>query len=181
MIAVAATATMIQGATWQRLFSHSSSNAEGAGRLPIWSVGVEAFRQHWLIGNGYGTFTDAFNQAYLFVPHAFFTGWSREAHNLVISSFVELGIFGGALVLYAWWCQFRELRAVPDDDNDAWLRLAMETGILGVFTTAIFLDILVLKPAWVLPILIVVLSKVLFREHAARTAREPSRVSARAA
>lgn len=181
LIALAAAGSIIQGSAWERLFSNASSNIEGAGRLPIWRVGFEAFRQHWLIGNGYGTFTDAFDQVYLFVPHAFITGWSREAHNLVIASFVELGIFGGALVLLAWWCQFRELRNVPDEDDDAWLRLAMETGILGVFTTAMFLDILFLKPAWVLPILIVVISNALARERSARTAAEPSAVSARAA
>lgn len=157
-VALAASVAIVQGGAWQRLFSESSSNAEGAGRLPIWQVGWEAFRQHWLIGSGYGTFSDAYNQVYLLVPHAFVTGWSREAHDIVVSSFVELGIFGGALVFYAWWRQFRELRAIPLTDPDAWLRVAAEVGIIGVFVTALFLDILVLKPAWVLPILIVAVS-----------------------
>lgn len=162
--------TIVQGGTWQRLFSHASSNAEGAGRLPIWQVGIEAFRQHWLIGNGYGSFTDAFNQAYLLVPHTFHTGWAREAHNMVISTFTELGVFGGALVLYAWWSQFRALRDVHSTDEDAWLRLAMEAGVLGVFVTAMFLDILVLKPAWVLPIMIAAIGSVRIRERLAAKA-----------
>ncbi|HYZ17737.1 MAG TPA: O-antigen ligase family protein, partial [Candidatus Acidoferrum sp.] len=157
-VVVAGAIAIMYGGAWQRLFSEASNNAEGAGRLPIWQVGLEAFRQHWLIGNGYGTFSDAYNQVYLFVPHAFITGWSREAHDIVIASFVELGIFGGTLVFYAWWRQFRELRAIPLGDPDAWLRVAGEAGILGVFVTALFLDILVLKPAWVLPILIVAIS-----------------------
>jgi O-antigen ligase len=157
-VALAAGIAILSGGAWHRLFSDASNNAEGAGRLPIWQVGLEAFRQHWLIGNGYGTFSDAYNQVYLFVPHAFVTGWSREAHDLIVSSFVELGIFGGALVFYAWWRQFRELRGIPLGDPDAWLRVAAETGILGVFVTALFLDVLVLKPAWVLPILIVAIS-----------------------
>ncbi len=171
--------SVLQGGAWQRLFSHSSSDVEGAGRLPIWSVGVEAFRQHWLLGNGYGTFTDAFNQVYLLVPHAFHTGWSREAHNMVISTFTELGIFGGALVMYAWWTQFRALRDVPREDDDGWLRLAMEAGVLGVFVTSMFLDILVLKPAWVLPILIVVIIGVRHRERVAGAAAAAAAGAAR--
>jgi O-antigen ligase len=141
-------------------------DAEGAGRTSIWKVGVEAFRHHWLIGNGYGSFSDAYNQVYLFVPHTFYTGWSREAHDLVISVFVELGIFGGVLVLYAFWRQFRELHGIPIDAPDGWLRLTAEGGIVGVFTVAIFLDILPLKPAWVLPIIIAAVATVRAREQA---------------
>jgi O-antigen ligase len=143
------------------------NDLEGAGRLPIWKVGIAAFREHWLIGNGYGTFTDAFDQAYLSVPHAFVTGWSREAHDLPIACFVELGVVGGTLVLYAWWCQFRQLSSIPSADRDAWLRLAGEAGILGLFVVALFLDVLVLKPAWVLPVLIAAVATVRGREHAA--------------
>jgi hypothetical protein len=163
--------TILHGGAWQRLFSQGGANAEGAGRLPIWRVGIEAFRQHWLLGNGYGTFTDAFNQVYLLVPHAFHTGWAREAHNMVISTFTELGIFGGALVMYAWWSQFRALRDVPDTDQDGWLRLAMEAGVLSIFVTAMFLDILVLKPAWVLPILIAAIGSVRMRERISAAAK----------
>jgi putative inorganic carbon (hco3(-)) transporter len=172
VIACAALASTIKNGAWERLFSNASSNVQGAGRLPVWRVGLEAFRHHWLIGNGYGTFSDAYNQEYLLVPHAFITGWSREAHSLLVSSFVELGIFGGALILFAWWCQFRELRSISQSSEDAWLRLAMEAGVLGVFTTSMFLDILVLKPAWVLPILIAVISSVLFRERSEKGAAE---------
>jgi O-antigen ligase len=141
-------------------------DVEGAGRTSIWKVGVEAFRQHWLIGNGYGTFSDAYNQVYLFVPHTFYTGWSREAHDLVISSFVELGLFGGSLVLYAFWRQFRELRTIPPDDRDGWLRLTAEGGMLAMFAVAIFLDVLPLKPAWVLPLLIAAVATIRVRERA---------------
>jgi O-antigen ligase len=171
-VVVAGAIAIAYGGAWQRLFSDASNNAEGAGRLPIWQVGVEAFRQHWLIGNGYGTFSDAYNQVYLLVPHTFITGWSREAHDIVVSSFVELGIFGGALVFYAWWRQFRELRGIPLSDPDAWLRVAAEAGILGVFVTALFLDVLVLKPAWVLPILIVAISTLRHTEFGETEARD---------
>lgn len=154
VLAFGAAAAVAQGGAWSRLFSHSGMDAEGAGRVPIWQTGFEAFRHHWAIGNGYGTFTDAYNQAYLTVPHTFHTGWGREAHNIVLASFVELGVLGGALMLYAWWRQFRQLRDVPGSDPDAWLRVGLEASILGVFVTGFFLDILVLKPAWVAPILI---------------------------
>jgi len=154
ILAAGLVVSVVQGGAWSRLFSHSGTDAEGAGRLPIWETGVLAFKNHWLIGNGYGAFTDAFNQAYLQVPHHFHIGWSREAHNIVLASFVELGVFGGALVLYAWWRQFRQLRTISPEDPDAWLRVALEASILSVFITGFFLDILVLKPAWVAPILI---------------------------
>jgi O-antigen ligase len=161
MVAIGAVMAVTQNAVFARfLDSTSSANAEGAGRVPIWQVGIEAFRQHWLIGNGYGTFSDAYNQAYLLVPHHFNTGWSREAHDLIISCFVELGVFGGGLVLYAWWRQFRELSSIPATDPDAWLRLAAEFGILGVFVAALFMDVSVLKPAWIVPLLIAAVASV---------------------
>ena len=155
IVAIGTVMAVTQNAVFARfLDSSSNANAEGAGRIPIWQVGLEALRQHWLIGNGYGTFSDAYNQAYLLVPHHFYTGWSREAHDLIIQCFVELGVFGGGLVLYAWWRQFRELASIPAHDPDAWLRLAAEVGILGVFVAALFMDVLVLKPAWIVPLLI---------------------------
>jgi putative inorganic carbon (hco3(-)) transporter len=161
-IALAALLASLQSGVFSRF-----NDLEGAGRMPIWKVGIAAFREHWLIGNGYGTFTDAFDQVYLTVPHTFITGWSREAHDLPIACFVELGVLGATLVLYAWWCQFRQLSSIPADDRDAWLRLAGEAGILGLFVVALFLDVLVLKPAWVLPVLIAAVATMRGREHAA--------------
>ena len=142
------------------------SDTEGAGRATIWQIGLKAFQQHWMIGNGYGTFSDAYNQVYLLVPHHFYAGWSREAHNILISSFVELGVFGGGLLIYAWWCHFRQLKFVPRDDRDFWLRTAAEAGILATFVGALTAEVMDLKTMWILPMLIVLVSNVRGREAA---------------
>jgi len=103
------------------------------------------WRVHWALGNGYGTFTDAYNQAYLTVPHTFHTGWAREAHNAGLASFVELGVFGGALVLYAWLCQFRLLRSEVGEELQQAKTAALSMGAgAGLIATGGILSALML-------------------------------------
>jgi O-antigen ligase len=149
---------------WERF----NGDATGAGRSDIWKVGIAAFREHWLIGNGIGTFPDAYNHVYLAVPHDFLIHWSRPAHDLLVQSFTELGIVGGVLVLAAFWFQFRALTAIGRTDPDRWLRVALEAATLGYFVAALFIDTLDLKQTWVIPIVMVVVLSVRSREGAPR-------------
>ena len=147
---------------WQRF----NNDETGAGRSEIWKVGVSAFRQHWLVGSGIGTFPDVFNTVYLLTPHHFNIHWSRPAHDLLVQSFTELGIVGGILVLGAFWFQFRALTTIERADPDRWLRVALEAATLGYFVAALFVDTLDMKQTWVIPILIAVFLNVRAKEHA---------------
>jgi O-antigen ligase len=162
VVAVAAI-SVLQGDVWQRFIGDET----GAGRSDIWKVGVAAFRQHWAIGSGIGTFPDAYNSVYLSVPHHFYINWSRPAHDLLVQSFTELGIVGGTLVLAAWWFQFRQLASIGRNDPDLWLRVGLEAATLGYFVAALFIDVLDVKQTWMIPILIAVVANIRTREAAA--------------
>jgi len=169
-VVAAAAISMLQGDVWQRFIGDET----GAGRSDIWKVGVAAFRQHWLIGSGIGTFPDAYNSVYLSVPHHFYINWSRPAHDLFVQSFTELGIVGGILVLTAWWFQFRQLSSIGRKDPDLWLRVGLEAATLGYFVAALFIDVLDVKQTWMIPILIVVVANIRSQEAAGRLAPAPS-------
>jgi O-antigen ligase len=158
--------SIMQGDVWQRFIGDET----GAGRSDIWKVGVAAFRQHWLIGSGIGTFPDAFNRVYLAVPHHFYISWSRPAHDLIVQSFTELGIIGGVLVLGAWWLTFRQLHSIGRSDPDLWLRVGLEAATLGYFVAALFIDVLDIKQTWMIPILIAVVESMRSRDPAPQLA-----------
>jgi O-antigen ligase len=148
------------------VWTRFNDDATGAGRSDIWKVGVAAFRQHWLIGSGIGTFPDAYNSVYLEVPHHFYIKFSRPAHDLLVQSFTELGIIGGILVLSAFWFQFRALISIRRKDPDRWLRVALEAATLGYFVAALFIDTLDMKQTWVIPIMIAIVLNVRRQEIA---------------
>jgi O-antigen ligase len=154
--------SVLQGDVWERFVGDQT----GAGRTDIWKVGLAAFRQHWAIGSGIGTFPDAYNSVYLSVPHHFYINWSRPAHDLLVQSFTELGIVGGALVLTAWWLQFRQLAGIGRADPDLWLRVGLEAATLGYFAAALFIDVLDVKQTWMIPILIAAVANVRAGESA---------------
>lgn len=130
-------------------FSNATSTG-GAGRADIWKVGLAAFREHPLFGYGYGNFPYAFDQAFLLVSQSYYTRWHRAAHNIIISTAVELGIIGVVLLLTACWKQFRSLRIIQPNDSLYSLRLAIEAAFIGVFVASLFLDTLTNKYFWLL-------------------------------
>lgn len=130
-------------------FSNATSTG-GAGRTDIWKVGIAAFKEHPIFGYGFGNFPYAFDQAFLLVSQNYYTRWHRAAHDILISTSVELGIVGVALLLIVWWKQFRSLRFIPETDSLFSLRLATEAGMIAVFFASLFLDTLTTKYFWLL-------------------------------
>jgi O-antigen ligase len=133
---------------WTR-FGDQTSGALG-GRLPIWRVAFSAFKDHWLIGNGTGTFISAYELALrkVFEPPAFFYQ-SIESHDIFVYAGVQFGIVGIALVAWAWWQQFRALKMIPSNDPFYDLRLALEAGTIALFIEACTLDLLTFKYLWI--------------------------------
>ncbi|HET9029675.1 MAG TPA: O-antigen ligase family protein [Candidatus Aquilonibacter sp.] len=130
-------------------FSNAASTG-GAGREDIWKVGLAAFREHPIFGYGFGNFPYAFDQAFMLVSQNYYTRWHRAAHDILISTSVELGIVGLILLFGAAWKQFRSLRVIPDTDPLFSLRLAIEAGMIGLFFASLFLDTLTTKYFWLL-------------------------------
>jgi O-antigen ligase len=131
---------------WER-FSESVTTG-GSNRLPIWNIGLEALKSHWLLGAGFNNFPFAYDQAFMKAHQFEFANWHRAPHDLLLNTAVELGIIGLALMLGAWIAQFRTTRVVPPTDPDYPLRLAVEAAIIATFIAAIFLDVMVFKYVW---------------------------------
>lgn len=130
-------------------FSNALSTG-GAGREDIWRVGIAAFKEHPLIGWGFGNFQYAFDRAFTLVSEHYYTHWHRDAHNIVIATSVELGVVGLALLVAAWWRQGRSLRIIPPTHELYSMRLAIEAALIGMFVASIFLDTLAMKYFWLI-------------------------------
>jgi hypothetical protein len=122
----------------------------GSGRADVWAVGIHALREGaWLFGVGFGSFADAYSQNLLESVQPYFSGWDRVAHNLILQSWVETGIFGLALVLFPWWCSFRQNAGIKAGEPLYAERLAVEAAILALFWDSLTIDMLYHKYLWV--------------------------------
>lgn len=123
----------------------------GGGRLLIWRIGWLALKNNWLLGAGLGNFPHAFDQAYLQVYERVPLGWGYAGHNLLLTSAVELGIFGAGLVLLAWLSQWFVLRDIDPTSPLYDSRIALETALIALFVSSMFVnDILYEKYAWLI-------------------------------
>ena len=130
---------------WSRVMSDYSG---GSGRLSIWQIAFEAFKPRWLAGVGMDNFSLAFNREFLHVYVPLSTDWSRNAHNLIATVGVELGVIGLLLVFAVWLSQFVILRHIRHDHPMYGLRVGVEAATLGLLVAAMFLDLLYFKYAW---------------------------------
>lgn len=120
----------------------------GAGRVSIWQVGWIAFKQNWLFGAGYGNFPFAYDHAFMQTFQSFYANWHRASHNIILGTAVELGIIGLALLLLAWWGQFKLLEPIEQTDSRYPLRLALESALIGLFVCGMFADVMIEKYLW---------------------------------
>jgi O-antigen ligase len=115
----------------------------GAGRLDIWNAGLEAFRNHAILGVGLDGFPAAINNyRYVFVDA--FPG-PEGSHNIYIGTAVDLGVIGLALLLCAITDHFlmsaRLFRS--GTHGPARLRLiSYEAACWGLLTCGFFVDLL---------------------------------------
>ena len=153
---------------WQRIFDKTQGN--GSGRFEIWSVALQAFKRHWLYGAGVGNFQPAFGEAYLsaYQTPTYMTSQDMMSHNLIAGQSVELGIFGLALMLFAWWTQWRTLSKIPVTSKMYDLRVALEALILALFVESMFLDTMMRKYIW-LAFSLVALTMTVWRHSPERT------------
>jgi O-antigen ligase len=128
--------SLLSPTVWQR-FADPTQGA-GSGRLFIWNAARGALKDYWLSGSGFGTFPTVYNKVLFSIYQSSFQGWSRPAHNAVISAAVELGIFGVALLLYAWWRSWSDARG----------NVVIEAAIIALFIASLFLDTILFKYLW---------------------------------
>ncbi len=119
----------------------------GAGRLDIWHSALIAFQGHWIVGSGIGNFPYAYDQVYLLAFHQS-NHWHVVAHDLIAQSGVEIGLVGLVLTLLAWFFQFKALNFIRPGDHMYDLRTALQAGMVGLFISALFVDIMWYKYLW---------------------------------
>jgi putative inorganic carbon (HCO3(-)) transporter len=122
----------------------------GTGRTDIWKVALAAFPSHWLLGSGQGTFIASYNRAFFLTYQPQFVEWNRDPHNLLMSTAVELGLVGVALLLVVLVLQYRSTRLIPPDNPFSWLSPVFRAALVGLVVSAMFVDVLATKFAWLL-------------------------------
>jgi O-antigen ligase len=133
---------------WMRFLD--PSQGEAGGRYGIWAIAWDAFKQHWLIGIGTSQFRLAYAESYLRIPTSSMNApWFEDAHNIIASNGVELGIIGLVLVLAAWFYQVRVARNVTRFSPLFHVRMALEAACVGLFINALSLDIMWYKYLWI--------------------------------
>jgi O-antigen ligase len=73
----------------------------------------------------------------------------QDAHNMIVSTSVELGLIGLLLLLVAWFFQFRTVSRIARSSRLFDLRLAAEAGMIGLCFIALTVDILYFKYLWI--------------------------------
>lgn len=127
----------------------------GAGRITIWSNGLRALENYWLIGAGLNNFAEAYREVAHFTP--FSSGIGRASHNIYLNIFVELGIAGFALML---WGIIKHHQAIRSKIiNPGSHKIMLRAALCGMLVASFFLDTFWYKSFWVLWMMIVMYSR----------------------
>jgi O-antigen ligase len=119
----------------------------GAGRLDIWQDGWLLVQDYWTIGAGLSN--------YPVVEHRLVGAW-RGAHNIYLTSLVELGIIGFSFLVLALWSNLRRPRSILSAAQDEpsrrdglpQIESLIEAVSLGLLAAAFFQDVIWRKAFW---------------------------------
>ena len=120
----------------------------GSGRGGIWHVGLLGFKQHWLYGAGAFNFATVFDKTFLRTNEGIFEAWHRPAHNLILSTAVDLGVIGLVVLGIVLYAQFTTLRNVMGSGRIGDIRVALEASMLALFVVALLVDMVPRKYLW---------------------------------
>lgn len=98
-------------------FTDSSNRA--AGRLDIWIVGWNIFKDHFLLGVGLNNFSVAFTDQYVMQSEIVRNmGIGRDAHNIYLGVATELGLIGFTLLISVFVSSLKKIRNSKLDFNN---------------------------------------------------------------
>jgi O-antigen ligase len=110
----------------------------GAGRVDLWSAGVQSIKDHFVTGSGLGGFREKSSEILQKTAGADLTvlrqggvkGAGAEAHNLYLTVLIDIGVIGFALYFGAFfqamWNLFRRWRT----DMLCWTLLGLMVGLM---------------------------------------------------
>jgi hypothetical protein len=122
----------------ERVFKESSS-----GRTLIWKTALEACDRHCVMGSGYGTFPDVYNEALGVSAEITGTKLRKKAHNIWVRVTIETGLAGLIAMSGALYLQWGDLRRIPRPFRGPPL-----AGFLGVLAANVFLSNIGFKYFW---------------------------------
>lgn len=123
-------------------------NTGGAGRLDIWTAGLQAIKEHGLFGAGLDNFPLAYNQVAGFASQ--YRGMARAAHNIFLNVWVELGLPGLLLFIGAMRSHLKQASRALRERRDQFSApiLICHAACWSVITAGLFLDIVWRKTFW---------------------------------
>lgn len=88
-----------------------AGDGKGSTRLALWHYAIEVFRQHPLLGAGWGEYVRA---QYLIADRLGAVEMANNAHNMVLDLLAKTGVLGASVVLlpclYWGWRNIKEIR-----------------------------------------------------------------------
>lgn len=144
-IFVAALATM-STAIFERITMGVETG--GAGRLDIWTAGLQAIKQHGLIGAGLDNFPLAYSEVAGYASRD--RGLARAAHDIFLNIWVELGVPGLILFIAAMSSHLRAAKKVLRARADQFSApvLICYAASCSVIVAGLFFDIVWRKTFW---------------------------------
>ena len=131
---------------WARVFD--SSQGDASGRAEIWNVGLTAAKHTGFFGSGFGTFIDVYDDNLHNAVQRLFAGFHRPAHSILIETLVDLGVPGLVLLFAAWYNTSRQNAWVPRSSPYFPDAIGYEAGIIGIFISALTIDLIWFKYPW---------------------------------
>ena len=138
-------ALLMPSTFFQRL--QESSQTGGAGRLDIWTAGLQVLKHYFVIGAGLANFPAAYTG---FAGYASrFEGYQRDAHNIFLAVTSELGIIGLLLFLAAIASEFRAAaRTRLTSGGFSPILAGSEAACWGMLAASLFANTLFYKTFW---------------------------------
>jgi O-antigen ligase len=126
----------------------TGEDSTGSGRTQIWSVGLVALEEFWILGAGLSNFPSVYARHVAVQP-----GEATGSHNTYLGTWVELGIVGLVILLLAMTSLLRI--AWGGRHSGSLVLYATEAYLIGWLVSALFFDALWAKRLWTLAIMMV--------------------------
>ena len=125
-----------------------SVSSRAQGRWDILVVTMHVIRQYGIWGAGLESFRAAYTKFAGFAP--IFRGFNRDAHNIYLQVWAELGIIGLMLFLTAIWWQLKSLQRGHQDRSGSpdYLLIAIEAACCAELVHGFAANILWAKEFW---------------------------------
>jgi O-antigen ligase len=137
----------------------------GAGRFDIWQAGVEAAKDHSIIGVGLDNFPVAFDRYARYAT--VFRGYRREPHNVYLGTLTELGIVGLLLFLASIRSQIHMVEKLKAAAKQVPMVVACEGACFAILIIGLSKDILWDKVFWLSWILLASAARLQLAEEVA--------------